>query len=88
MSGSQEITDANYNSFENPSATSCETEAFLKIHLSPPLCIDPTPWIILASQEIRGGTSEVIDATFNSTEGAQTIFMKNQEKQEFSKMAH
>ena len=88
MSGFQEITDPNYNSFENPSEPSRGTSAFVKIHLSPPLCIAATPWIILASQEIRGGTSKVIDAAFNSIEGAQTTFTKNQENHEFSKSAH
>ena len=88
MSGSQEITEANFGSFENPSEASCKTSAFLKIHLNPPVCIDATPWIIRASLEIRGGTSKVIDAVFNSIEGAQTTFMKNQENHEFSKMAN
>ena len=88
MSGSQEITEANFSTFENPSEGSCKTSAFLKIHLNPFVCIDATPWIILASQEIRGGTSKVIDVAFNSAEGAQTTFMKNQENHEFSKMAH
>ena len=88
MSGSHEITDPNYNSFENPSEASCETSAFMKIHLSPSLCIDATPWNILASQEVRGGTSKVIDAASNFTEGAQTTFMKNQENHEFSKISH
>ena len=88
MSGSQEITEANFSFFENPSESSCETSDFVKIHLSPSLCIDATPCIILASQEIRVGTSKVIDAPFNSTEGAQTTFMKNQENHKFSKIAH
>jgi hypothetical protein len=46
----------NFSFFEKPSEA--------------PLCIDGPPSIIVASQEIKSGTSKFLDAAFNSTEEA------------------